>query len=76
MRIEALPKVMSYEWNVRVRPEIRHNWSAASRRLQTWLRETVCGAHGHDLLLQVDRGRRVYLRCANCGHETPGWPTR
>jgi hypothetical protein len=32
----------------------------------------VCGLHGHDELLQFERGR-LSLKCASCGHETPGW---
>ena len=40
----------------------------AWRRLQTLL----CGLHGHDPLLHFDNNR-MYLRCASCGHETPGW---
>lgn len=36
------------------------------------LRHLMCGLHGHDTLLQFDHGR-MYLRCASCGHETPGW---
>ncbi len=32
----------------------------------------VCGLHGHDRLLQFERGR-LSLKCASCGHETPGW---
>jgi hypothetical protein len=44
----------------------------AARRV----RVALCALHGHDLLLHFERGRRVCLRCANCGHETPGWSTR
>jgi hypothetical protein len=32
----------------------------------------VCGLHGHDSVLQYER-TRIFLRCASCGHETPGW---
>ena len=45
---------------------------AAARRV----RIALCGLHGHDLLLHFERGRRVCLRCVNCGHETPGWSTK
>jgi hypothetical protein len=37
-----------------------------------WVRQTVCGLHGHDNLLQFEHDR-MFLRCASCGHETPGW---
>ena len=36
------------------------------------LRHFWCGLHGHDTLLQFDRDR-MFLRCASCGHQTPGW---
>lgn len=36
------------------------------------LQQFVCGLHGHDELLQFERGR-LSLKCASCGHETPGW---
>jgi hypothetical protein len=36
------------------------------------LRQVYCGMHGHDSLLQFEQDR-MFLRCASCGHETPGW---
>jgi hypothetical protein len=41
---------------------------------RTWQRvhHAICGLHGHDPLLQFDNNR-VFLRCASCGYETPGW---
>jgi len=57
--------------------------SAAAPAMQQTVREArrrvriaLCALHGHDLLLHFERGRRVCLRCINCGHETPGWSTR
>ena len=44
--------------------------------LRTWVRDTACAWRGHDLTFQIERGRRIYLRCVTCGHETPGWYTR
>ena len=41
-------------------------------RVLDWLRQLVCGFHGHDALLQFEQDR-MYLRCASCGHESPGW---
>jgi hypothetical protein len=40
------------------------------------VRELLCALHGHELMLHVERGHRIYLRCAMCGHETPGWETK
>ena len=37
-----------------------------------WIRQTVCGMHGHDSLLQFEQ-ERMFLKCASCGHETHGW---
>lgn len=42
-----------------------------ARRVDS-LRHTLCGLRGHDALLHFERNR-VCLRCASCGHETPGW---
>jgi len=36
------------------------------------MRQALCGLHGHDNLLQFEE-YRVFLRCASCGHESPGW---
>jgi hypothetical protein len=41
-------------------------------RVMDRLRHLMCGLHGHDTLLQFERGR-MFLRCVSCGHETPGW---
>jgi hypothetical protein len=32
----------------------------------------VCGCHGHDQLLQFEEDR-IFLKCASCGYESPGW---
>jgi hypothetical protein len=36
------------------------------------VRQTYCGLHGHDSLLQFEQDR-MYLKCVSCGHESPGW---
>jgi hypothetical protein len=41
-------------------------------RVRDWLRQSYCGLHGHDTLLQFEK-ERMFLRCVSCGHETPGW---
>ena len=41
-------------------------------RIVRWIKETYCGLHGHDSLMQFEK-ERMFLRCASCGHETPGW---
>jgi hypothetical protein len=41
-------------------------------RALDWLRQALCGLHGHDSLLQFEKDR-IFLKCVSCGHETPGW---
>lgn len=36
------------------------------------VRQMYCGLHGHDSMLQFEQDR-MFLRCASCGYETPGW---
>jgi hypothetical protein len=36
------------------------------------LGQLVCAMHGHDNLIQFEQNR-MFLKCASCGHETPGW---
>jgi hypothetical protein len=43
-----------------------------SERVMDRVRQLMCGLHGHDTLLQFQQDR-MFLRCASCGHETPGW---
>ena len=43
-----------------------------SGRMMDRVRQILCGLHGHDSLLQFQQDR-MFLRCASCGHETPGW---
>lgn len=42
------------------------------RRIRSCLRETWCALRGHDMLLHTTHDR-ICLRCATCGHQTPGW---
>ena len=41
-------------------------------RIVEWMRQTFCGLHGHDSLLQFESDR-MFLKCVSCGHESPGW---
>ena len=38
------------------------------------LQRSICGIHGHTNMLQFEQDR-MFLVCASCGHETPGWET-
>jgi hypothetical protein len=41
-------------------------------RVWTWFLQVYCGLHGHDRLLHFEKDR-MSLRCASCGHDSPGW---
>ena len=63
----TLPKVFSdtQDFDVRL--------SHALGVVRTFVREAacaVCGGHAYLLHASDDR---IYLRCHDCGHETPGW---
>jgi hypothetical protein len=46
--------------------------SRTHRSLLTRVQHALCGLRtGHDLILGID-GRRMYLICRHCFHETPG----
>lgn len=63
----ALPKLRPHSVDI--------NFNGLRDRLQracSLARESRCAFRGHDHLLQFTSGR-VFLRCATCGHETPGW---
>ena len=50
----------------------RNDVQTWAQRVDLWARQATCAIRGHDSLLHFDRGR-LCLRCANCGHESPGW---
>jgi len=41
-------------------------------RMLGWLQQAYCGLHGHDSLMHFEKDR-MFLLCASCGRETPGW---
>jgi hypothetical protein len=44
----------------------------ACRGVRDRILETTCAIRGHDYFLKA-AGQRLFLRCADCGHETDGW---
>ena len=40
--------------------------------IRTSAREATCAIGGHEYMLHAS-DQRIYLRCADCGRETPGW---
>jgi hypothetical protein len=53
-------------------PYIKGRVADATRAVRVFVRETACAIGGHNYLLHA-AGGRICLRCAECGHETPGW---
>jgi hypothetical protein len=62
----TLPRVRSLAASVTI------DSAVITRRLYTLIVESLCAFRGHDFDLHFE-SRRVFLRCAACGHETPGW---
>lgn len=64
--------------NVAERPVTAPNDAAQPRGLLAravgQFQAAVCGLHGHDPMLQFEQGR-MFLRCASCGYQSPGWDT-
>lgn len=44
-------------------------------RLGGYVRQFMCGLHGHDSLLHFEKGR-MSLLCPTCGYESPGWDVK
>jgi hypothetical protein len=53
-------------------PAQLHEDEGFGERILDRLREAFCALHGHDNLLQFQH-ERMFLKCASCGHESPGW---
>jgi hypothetical protein len=66
MFVHAFPRLLPHVEGLEV--GVARALRAASRLV----REAACAAGGHDYLLGA-AGNRIFLRCADCGHETPGW---
>jgi len=59
--------VLSRITGIRVARQSRSVWSLITR-----VQHALCGLRtGHDLIRGID-GRRMYLICRHCFHETPG----
>jgi hypothetical protein len=41
--------------------------------LHAWLRRWACRLDWHDDEVLALAPGRLFLRCVNCGHESPGW---
>ena len=44
----------------------------ALRSVLVHAQQAICAMGGHDYLLRWTSGR-IFLQCADCGYETPGW---
>jgi LSD1 subclass zinc finger protein len=59
-------------WNAGAGNRDPHHGQSFLHQAISRIREVACALHGHDAMLHFERGR-MSLRCATCGHETPGW---
>jgi NAD-dependent SIR2 family protein deacetylase len=66
MLTEVLPKALHQAEAFEVRA------GQALRAASTWFQEAGCAVTGHDYLVRAE-GNPLFLRCADCGHQTPGW---
>lgn len=66
MSAHALPKLLPDVHDFTGR--MAHALSAG----RTFVREASCAIAGHDYLFHLSDDA-IRLRCADCGHETPGW---
>jgi hypothetical protein len=41
-------------------------------RVLVHVQQAICAMAGHDYLLRFTSGR-IFLQCADCGRESPGW---
>jgi hypothetical protein len=41
-------------------------------RMRHRVRQAFCGLRGHDHMLRLEHDR-LFLKCATCSHESPGW---
>ena len=46
--------------------------STCAADLLRYADHAICGVRGHDMRLQFEPDR-LFLRCARCGHASPGW---
>ena len=46
--------------------------SFVSLRILVYAHQAICAVSGHDYLLRIGDAR-IFLQCADCGRETPGW---
>jgi hypothetical protein len=67
--------MVTHSQSVASHPHISHkdmHDEGLGGRVFDWVRQAMCGLHGHDRLLQFEHDR-MFLRCVSCGHETHGW---
>jgi hypothetical protein len=64
MPIEALPGLFSH----------RSKYDSGPRTTSPlmWMVQMLCAISGHEYLMHVSPNR-IFLRCAFCHRETPGW---
>jgi len=53
----------------------KHRLAALNTAASDRIRQTLCGAQGHSMLLHFE-ANRLSLECMSCGRTTPGWTIR
>ena len=64
MVIRIHPRVVFHDHDI--------SFTAAMRAAGRVIRQTICSVGGHEYF-KKSAGNRIFLQCATCGHETPGW---
>jgi hypothetical protein len=72
MAANCPPQMASLEDDDKSSPDATNGSADLSTVVLERLGQIVCGMHGHDNLIQFEQ-YRMFLKCASCGHETPGW---
>jgi hypothetical protein len=72
MAANCPPQMASIEDGDASTPVVEHESVDISHVVLERLGQLVCGIHGHDNLIQFEQSR-MFLKCASCGHESPGW---
>jgi hypothetical protein len=64
VRSDVLPQLVLARAVPAARDSVRH--------AVTWIRQRRCALGGHEYRIRARRNR-MFLQCAECDHETPGW---
>jgi hypothetical protein len=69
---ETRTMVTNYPQQLTATAADRETASDFVARAATRLGQLLCGMRGHETMMHFEE-KRVTMRCAACGHDTPGW---